>query len=142
MSRQAISPLNHRIRLKEALRRSKAVIDTKGTLIDEKNAGETRGGTRAKERLRHKGRVREDVLGRVGIGTQSTEGRAHDTQTLTAFKYAHKDVEASKQKHVWKFVGNQPKGGENAIRASRRRKAAKGLEKQVSRFCHVRRFLP
>ena len=73
---------------------------------------------------------------------KALKGRAHDTQTLTACKYAHKDVEAFERTHVWKFVGNQPKGGENAIRASSRRKAAKGLEKQVSRFCHVRRFLP
>ena len=55
-------------------------------------------------------------------------GRAHDTQTLTAFKYAHAHGACVSEQRVWKFVGNQRlrKGGENAVRASRRRKAAKG----------------
>ena len=72
-------------------------------------------------------------------------GRAHDLQTLTAFKYAH-DTRGM-------CFGNSVSGNSSEIRdcvrgekmlyelqgGERRRKA---LEKQVSRFCHVRRFLP
>ena len=63
-----------------------------------------------------------------GMERKAVRGRAHDTQTLTAFKYAHAHGACVSEQRVWKFVGNQRlrKGGENAVRASRRRKAAKG----------------
>ena len=67
---------------------------------------------------------------------KALKGRAHDTQTLTACKYAHRDVEAIEQKLVLKFVGNQrlPKGGRKCNTSF---KEAKGGERGLRRSTFV-----
>ena len=68
-------------------------------------------------------------------------GRAHDTQTLTAFKYAHAHGACVSEQRVWKFVGNQ--GGRKCRTSFKEEKGssnkAQGVEAE-SNYRHERPF--